>query len=105
MATSVILGINGPVVTAESRGFFMKEMVYVGTSRLIGEVIGLSGDTSTIQVYEETEGLRLGEAVEGTGAPMSILLGPGIMDNIFDGIERPLKELEKLDCSFIARGS
>ncbi len=105
MATSVILGINGPVVTAESRGFFMKEMVYVGTSRLIGEVIGLSGDTSTIQVYEETEGLRLGEAVEGTGAPMSILLGPGIMDNIFDGIERPLKELEKLDGSFIARGS
>ena len=105
MATSVILGINGPVVTAESRGFFMKEMVYVGTSRLIGEVIGLSSDTSTIQVYEETEGLRPGEAVEGTGAPMSILLGPGIMDNIFDGIERPLKELEKLDGSFIARGS
>lgn len=105
MAHSEIIGISGPVVTAGSRGFFMMEMVYVGNARLIGEVIGLSGDTSTIQVYEETEGLSLGEPVEGTGAPMSIVLGPGIMDNIFDGIERPLGELEKVDGPFITRGS
>ena len=105
MAHSVIKGISGPVVTAESSGFFMMEMVYVGNSRLIGEVIGLSGGVSTIQVYEETEGLALGEPVEGTGAPMSIMLGPGIMNNIFDGIERPLKELEKIDGAFITRGS
>ncbi len=105
MASSVIKGISGPVVTAGSSGFFMMEMVYVGHSRLIGEVIGLSGGVSTIQVYEETEGLALGEPVEGTGAPMSIMLGPGIMNNIFDGIERPLKELEKIDGAFITRGS
>ena len=105
MAHSDIKGISGPVVTSGSKGFFMMEMVYVGEARLIGEVIGLSGDTSTKQVYEETEGLGLGEPVEGTGAPMSIMLGPGIMNNIFDGIERPLKELEKLDGSFISRGA
>ncbi len=105
MALSDIKGINGPVVTSGSDGFFMKEMVYVGESRLIGEVIGLSGEYSTIQVYEETEGLGLGETVEGTGSPMSILLGPGIMNNIFDGIERPLKELEALDGPFLGRGT
>ncbi|MBE6708801.1 MAG: V-type ATP synthase subunit A [Ruminococcaceae bacterium] len=105
MACSVIKGISGPVVTAGGSGFFMMEMVYVGRSRLIGEVIGLSGGVSTIQVYEETEGLSLGEPVEGTGAPMSIMLGPGIMNNIFDGIERPLSELEKIDGAFISRGS
>ncbi len=105
MAHSEIKGISGPVVTSGSAGFFMMEMVYVGHARLIGEVIGLSGDTSTIQVYEETEGLGLGEPVEGTGAPMSIMLGPGIMNNIFDGIERPLGELERVDGPFISRGS
>ena len=105
MAYSEIIGLNGPVVTSGSRGFFMMEMVYVGKSRLIGEVIGLSGETATIQVYEETEGLSLGEPVEGTGAPMSIMLGPGIMNNIFDGIERPLKDLEETDGAFIGRGS
>ena len=105
MAHSVIKGISGPVVTSGSAGFFMMEMVYVGEARLIGEVIGLSGGVSTIQVYEETEGLGLGEPVEGTGAPMSIMLGPGIMNNIFDGIERPLGELERLEGPFITRGS
>lgn len=105
MAHSEIKGISGPVITSGSAGFFMMEMVWVGDTRLIGEVIGLSGDTSTIQVYEETEGLALGEPVEGSGAPMSIMLGPGIMNNIFDGIERPLKELEALDGPFIGRGS
>ena len=69
----------------------MMEQVYVGNSRLVGEVIKISDQITTIQVYEETTGLRPGEPVYGTGAPMNILLGPGILDNIFDGIERPLQ--------------
>ena len=101
-----IYGINGPVVTVRaSRSFSMMEMVLVGRERLVGEVIGVSGDHTTIQVYEETTGLRPGEPVFGTGSPMNVTLGPGILDNIFDGIERPLKEIEKRSGSFIARGS
>lgn len=105
MAHGEILGINGPVVTTAACGFFMKEMVFVGDLRLSGEVIGLSENRTTIQVYEETTGLRLGEPVEGTGSAMSIVLGPGILHNIFDGIERPLQELEAADGPFIQRGA
>ncbi|MVB11866.1 V-type ATP synthase alpha chain [Caprobacter fermentans] len=101
-----IYGINGPVVTVrESRSFSMMEMVYVGNERLVGEVIGVSDHLTTIQVYEETTGLRPGEPIYGTGSPMNVTLGPGILDNIFDGIERPLKEIAKESGSFIARGS
>ena len=106
MNQDVIFGINGPVVTVQnSRSFSMMEQVYVGNSRLVGEVIKISDKITTIQVYEETTGLRPGEPVYGTGAPMNILLGPGILDNIFDGIERPLKALEEADGAFIAQGS
>lgn len=103
----VIFGINGPVVTVKnSRTFSMMEMVYVGEQRLVGEVIKISDKVTTIQVYEETTGLKPGDIVVGTGAPMNVLLGPGIMDNIFDGIERPLKEIEKLSGgAFISRGA
>ncbi len=104
MSGFVIESINGPVITTGG-GFSMKEMVYVGEKRLVGEVIGLSEHAATIQVYEETAGLRLGEPVEGSGTPMGILLGPGILNNIFDGIERPLRALEKLDGAFIGRGA
>ena len=102
----VIFGINGPVVTVkDSRSFSMMEMVYVGQQRLVGEVIRLSGDETTIQVYEETTGLKPGDAVVGTGEPMNVVLGPGIMDNIFDGIERPLAAIEEESGSvFISRG-
>lgn len=101
-----IYGINGPVVTVRnSRSFSMREMVFVGHQRLVGEVIGVSGSLTTIQVYEETTGLRAGEPVYGTGSPMSVTLGPGILNNIFDGIERPLKEIAKKSGSFISRGS
>lgn len=101
-----IYGINGPVVTIRnSRSFSMMEMVFVGKERLVGEVIGVSDSMTTIQVYEETTGLRPGEPVYGTGSPMNVTLGPGILDNIFDGIERPLKEIAKRSGSFIARGS
>ncbi len=102
----VIFGINGPVVTVkDTRSFSMMEMVYVGESRLVGEVIGITDKFTTIQVYEETTGLKLGDPIYGTGAPMNVLLGPGIIDNIFDGIERPLKAIEKKSGSFISRGA
>lgn len=102
----VIYGINGPVVTVRNtRTFSMMEKVYVGDSRLVGEVIGITDKSTTIQVYEETTGLKPGDPVYGTGAPMNVLLGPGIIDNIFDGIERPLKAVEKESGSFISRGS
>lgn len=103
----VIFGINGPVVTVKnSRSFSMMEMVYVGEQKLVGEVIKISDGATTIQVYEETTGLMPGDEVIGTGSPMNVLLGPGIMDNIFDGIERPLKEIEKMTGgAFISRGA
>ena len=103
---NVIYGINGPVVTVkESHSFSMMEMVYVGNERLVGEVIGITSELTTIQVYEETTGLRPGEPVVGTGSPMNVTLGPGILDNIFDGIERPLKAIEEQSGAFISRGS
>lgn len=103
----VIYGINGPVVTVKnSRSFSMMEMVFVGNERLVGEIIGITDKLTTIQVYEETTGLRPGEPVFGTGSPMNVTLGPGILDNIFDGIERPLKKIaEDSGSVFISRGS
>ena len=101
-----IFGINGPVVTVQGpTDFEMMEMVYVGQDNLVGEIIGISSDLTTIQVYEETTGLKPGDPVRGTGAPMNVLLGPGIIDNIFDGIERPLKAIEEQSGAFISRGS
>ncbi len=83
----------------------MMEMVHVGKQKLVGEVIGITDEFTTIQVYEETTGLKPGDPVTGTGAPMNVLLGPGIIDNIFDGIERPLKAIEEQSGSFISRGA
>lgn len=103
---NVIYGINGPVVTIkDTDSFSMMEMVFVGNSKLIGEVIGINDEFTTIQVYEETTGLKTLEPVIGTGKAMSVTLGPGIINNIFDGIQRPLKEIEKQSGSFISRGS
>ncbi len=102
---NIIYGINGPVVTVKNtKSFSMMEMVYVGSENLIGEIIGVNDEFTTIQVYEETTGLRPGEPVVGTGGPMKVCLGPGILDNIFDGIERPLKSIEEQSGAFIARG-
>ncbi|MCY1714583.1 V-type ATP synthase subunit A [Caproiciproducens galactitolivorans] len=103
---NVIYGINGSVVTIKnSRSFSMMEMVFVGNERLVGEVIGITDQFITIQVYEETTGLMPGEPIYGTGSPMNVTLGPGIIDNIFDGIERPLKSIAEQSGAFIARGS
>ena len=101
-----IYSVNGPVVkVADTKSFAMQEMVYVGKKRLIGEVIRVQSDFTTIQVYEGTTGLMPGEPVTSTGAPMSATLGPGIISNIFDGIERPLKKLEEVSGAFIADGA
>ncbi|MCM1365005.1 MAG: V-type ATP synthase subunit A [Faecalibacterium sp.] len=102
---NVIYGINGPVVTVKGKtSFSMMEMVYVGNDRLVGEVIGLDSGKTTIQVYEDTQGLRPGEPVYSTGSQMCVTLGPGILSNIFDGIERPLLALENQTGSFIGKG-
>ncbi|MBM6717285.1 V-type ATP synthase subunit A [Gemmiger formicilis] len=106
MQTYKLHSINGPVVTVKGRtGLSMMEMVHVGNQRLVGEVIRLDADAATIQVYEETGGLRPGEPVEPTGAPLSVTLGPGILRNIYDGIQRPLPAIEAASGSFIGRGA
>ena len=85
--TEKIYGINGPVIYLKGKTMFkMSEMVHVGEEKLVGEVISLDKDRTTVQVYEETSGLRPGELVEGTGAAVSVTLAPGILNNIFDGI-------------------
>ena len=102
---NTVYSINGPVVKViNTKDFFMQEMVYVGDKRLIGEVIGVTEDETTIQVYEVTTGLKPGEPVEPTGMPMSVTLGPGIISNIFDGIERPLKQIAEMSGAFISEG-
>ncbi len=106
MSENVIYSINGPVVTVkDTDAFSMLEMVYVGNMRLIGEVISIKKEFTTIQVYETTTGLKPGEPVHATGQPISVTLGPGILRNIFDGIERPLEEIAKESGSFIPTGS
>ena len=103
--TGVIYGINGPVVSLlGDSGFQMNEMVHVGQEKLVGEVIGLNSEKTTIQVYEETSGIKSGETVTGTGAPVSVTLAPGILSNIFDGIERPLSEIARGSGYYISRG-
>ena len=103
--TGTIYGINGPVIyLAGNTGFKMSEMVYVGKEKLVGEVISLDKDCTTIQVYEETSGLKPGEIVEASGEAVSVTLAPGILDNIFDGIERPLERIAENAGAFITRG-
>ena len=103
---NTIYSINGPVVkAANTRDFSMLEMVYVGEKRLIGEVIGVTDKFTTIQVYENTAGLKIGEPIESTGQPVCATLGPGIISNIFDGIERPLRDMTKINGAFVAEGN
>jgi len=100
-----IVWISGPAVRADGMSDAkMYETVTVGNSKLVGEVIRLTGDVAFIQVYETTSGLKPGEPVVGTGNPLSVLLGPGIIGQIYDGIQRPLKELSKASGSYIGRG-
>lgn len=101
-----ITWINGPVVRARgSRNVGMLELVEVGNERLVGEVIGLDGGTLTVQVYEETAGMQPGAPIFGTGLPLSVELGPGLLQSIYDGVQRPLPLIEQAAGSFISRGA
>ncbi|MDF2769041.1 MAG: atpA [Nitrososphaeraceae archaeon] len=105
VATGKIVWVSGPAVRADGMSSAkMYETVEVGESKLIGEVIRLTGDVAFIQVYESTSGLRPGEPVVGTGQPLSVLLGPGIIGKIYDGIQRPLEEIAKKSGAFISKG-
>ncbi len=105
MVEGKIIKVAGPVIKAEGmRGSMMYEVVRVGNERLMGEIIQLEGDVATIQVYEETAGIKPGEPVIGTGAQLSVELGPGILKQIYDGVQRPLEVIRKESGTFIARG-
>ena len=105
MEKAHIYSINGPVVRVKDYSKFkMLEMVYVGEKKLLGEVIGIDDHFTTIQVYESTTGLRVNELVYHSGAPLCASLGPGILDNIFDGIQRPLKDMAQLSGMYVSEG-
>ncbi|MDE5855205.1 MAG: V-type ATP synthase subunit A [Ruminococcus sp.] len=100
-----IVKISGPLVVAEGmRDSNMFDVVRVSNKRLIGEIIEMHGDRASIQVYEETAGLGTGEAVESTGEPMSVELGPGLIGSIYDGIQRPLDDIRRICGNNLARG-
>ena len=102
----IITWISGPVVRARgSRNIGMLELVEVGEEHLVGEVIGLDGDVITAQVYEETSGMQPGAPIFGTGLPLSVDLGPGLIQSIYDGVQRPLPLIEEATGSFIKRGT
>ncbi|GEM45865.1 V-type ATP synthase subunit A [Deinococcus cellulosilyticus] len=103
--TGVILKIAGPAVIAGGMyGAKMYDIVRVGTERLVGEIIRLDGDTAFVQVYEDTSGVTVGEPVATTGLPLSVELGPGMLNGIYDGIQRPLDKIREASGDFIARG-
>jgi len=103
--TAGVTRVSGPIVTAGGmRGAKMYEVVLVGELGLIGEVVRILGDTATIQVYENTAGLKPGAPIERTGAALSVSLGPGLLGNIYDGIQRPLRDIQARSGTWIARG-
>ncbi len=103
--TGKLIKISGPVVQAEGvSGLQMYELALVGEAELIGEVVRVEGDQATIQVYEETGGLKIGEKVRGFGLPLAVELGPGLLEGIFDGIQRPLPVIRDMTGDYIARG-
>lgn len=105
MKKNIIGAVNGPVVKVyHTTAFAMHEMVYIGNDKLVGEVIGMTDTATTIQAYEETTGLQIGEPVEATGAPLCVTLAPGILSGIFDGIQRPLHALAQQSGAFISKG-
>ena len=100
-----IYGVNGPVITVRGgRSLPMMSLVYVGKERIPGEVVSASGDTTIVQVYEDSAGLGKDQPVFPTDKPMSVLLGPGMLSNIYDGIARPLRQISEMAGSFIAKG-
>lgn len=103
--SGIITKISGPAVTARGmQKSMMYNLVYVGSMRLIGEVIRIEGDSATIQVYEDTYGLKLGEEIADTGEPLCVELGPGLLSSVFDGVQRPLGDIADQYKSFIPAG-
>lgn len=100
----MIKKISGPLVVAEVEGAKKGDLVRLGNKRLLGEVVELRGKNASIQVYEETSGLKIGDGAINTGSPLSVELAPGLIGEIFDGIQRPLKEIVKVSGNFIERG-
>ena len=105
MSEGRIVRVSGPLVVAENmKGSKMYDVVQVGEEKLLGEIIELEGDLASIQVYEETEGIGVGQPVFLTGEPLSVSLGPGLIESIYDGIQRPLDKIKEKSGSFISRG-
>ena len=103
--SGIVTKVSGPLVVAEGLADAnVSDVVRVGSQRLIGEILNMTGDSASIQVYEETSGLGPGAEVETTGLPLSVELGPGMLENIYDGIQRPLPEIRDLTGECIARG-
>lgn len=97
--------VNGPVIHVRGvTDAMMMELVFVGEARLVGEIVKLTGDRAIVQVYEDTTGIRPTEDVYGSGMPLSVELGPGLIGTIYDGIQRPLEHIRDLTDQFIARG-
>ena len=106
MQVKKIISINGPVVLAKGNGdFAMHDIVYIGEEQILGDVIKIEKDVATIQVYENTTGLKINEDVISEEFPLSVTLGPGLMGKIFDGIQRPLEDLRAKDGNFLKRGT
>ena len=96
--------VNGPVLIVKGiTDAQMMELVHVGEMRIVGEIVKLNGDEATLQVYEDATGIAPGDNVYGTGMSLSVELGPGLIGNIYDGIQRPLEDLRALSGDFIAR--
>jgi V/A-type H+-transporting ATPase subunit A len=104
--SGTVTKVSGPLVVAKGLADAnVSDVVRVGKQRLIGEILNMTGDSASIQVYEETSGLGPGAEVVTTGMPMSVELGPGMLDNIYDGIQRPLPEIKALAGDTITRGT
>jgi len=99
-----IVLINGPILQVHLPGALNGEQVRIGNMGIVGEVISLQGEQATVQSYEQTDGVRPGESVTGLGHPLSVELGPGLLSSIFDGVQRPLKEIAALSGDYIPRG-
>lgn len=103
--TAIVTAVNGPVIRVRrAAGLSMNEMVIIGREQLIGEVVEFHGDTATIQVYENTTGLRVGAEVEGQGMPLFVELGPGLVSHVFDGTQRTLSVLFEHTGPWVKRG-
>ncbi len=99
--TGKIVGISGSTVSVDAKGLKLYEMVFVGHAMIAGEVVKIEENRAVVQVYEETHGLAVGESVKGTGMPLTVSLGPGLLGNIFDGLQRPLRTLKQESGPFI----